>query len=275
VFPGIYDFRWDAGHFIFLGIFYSVLAIVLTTMAIALRRALGQFRSERVDALRWHADFDDLPSSVRRCRHELTGEIATRECPNGFDCRHCEKHPEFLAARTAPLASGEPLVAGFAVPEDRLYHRGHTWVRPELDGTFTIGLDDFASRLAGKPKHLKLPAVGKRLQANGTGWRTRRYGLDVRILAPIDGEVVATGGPDEGWYLKVKPLPEGTDTRHLLTPAEAKAWLLRELERLQITLTPETVGATLADGGTPIDDLSAAIPREKLDEVYAMVFLHP
>ena len=61
MFPGIYDFKWDAGHIVFLGIFYTVLAVVLTTMTVAFGRALRAFRERRVEALRWHADFDDLP----------------------------------------------------------------------------------------------------------------------------------------------------------------------------------------------------------------------
>lgn len=275
MFPGIYDFRWDAGHIIFLGIFYSVLAVVLTTMVIALKRALRAFRGERLEALAWHADFDDLPSEMRRCRHELTGETASRECPNGFDCRHCQEHPRFVAARTASFDSAAPMPAGFELPSDRLYHRGHTWVRPEVDGTFTIGLDDLGSRLIGATKEMKLPAVGSRLKVNGAGWEAKRHGLKVRILSPLDGEVIATGGPDEGWYLKVKPAPDGIDTQHLLSPDEAKAWMMRELERLQIAIAPDSVGAALADGGTPVGDLSAAIPRERLDDVYGMVFLHP
>ncbi|MHB0968526.1 MAG: hypothetical protein ACYC7A_09130 [Thermoanaerobaculia bacterium] len=44
MFPGIYEFTWDAGHIIFLGAFYTVLLIVLSTITIALFRALRIFR---------------------------------------------------------------------------------------------------------------------------------------------------------------------------------------------------------------------------------------
>ena len=273
MFPGIYDFRWDAGHIIFLGIFYSVLVIVLTTMAIAFQRALRSFRTQRVEAIRWHADFDDLPSSMRRCRHELNGEIAERECPNAFDCRHCSQHPLFVAARKSVPTGGEPRVAGFELPHDRLYHRGHTWVRPEEDGLMSVGLDDFASHLIGPAASLDLPKIGARIRTNGKGWKATRHGVGVRVLSPIDGEIVATGGPSDEWVLKVKP--DSDDTSHLLTPGEAKGWMLREIERLQMSIAPGATGATLADGGVPVDDLSLVIPRDQLDDVYGMVFLHP
>lgn len=270
MFPGIYDFKWDAGHIVFLGIFYSVLAVVLTTMTIAFARAIRSFRERRVEALRWHADFDDLPASARRCRHELTGELASRECPNGFDCRRCTKHAEF--AEVAMLLD-EPVAAGFAVPADRLYHRGHTWVQPDGDGTMTVGLDDLASHLLRDAWDVRMPAIGSHLVANGTGWETRHRGVDLRILSPLDGEVVGTNDGTDGWFMKIRPFSD--DMRHLLTPAEAKAWMLREVERLQLAMASDVVGGALADGGTPVDDLSSVIPREKLDEVYGMMFLHP
>src|SRR5512142_98168 len=159
MFPGIYDFHWDAGHIIFLGIFYAVLVVVASTITIALRRAIHDFRGNRADALRWHEEFEDLPDQWRHCRHEMTGETPNRICPNAFDCRECIEHPKFLAARKAGALPEirDRRVAGFEVPADRLYHRGHTWVKQEQGGIVTVGLDDLASHLMGKPDLLRLP----------------------------------------------------------------------------------------------------------------------
>ena len=276
MFPGIYDFRWDAGHIIFLGIFYAVLVIVASTMAIALRRTISDFRGNRADAMRWHAEFEELPDPWRRCRHELTGEIASRLCPNAFDCRECTEHPKFLAARTVGMLPEirDRRVAGFEVPADRLYHRGHTWVKQEQGGIVTVGLDDLATHLIGRPDSIRLPEIGSRVLANGTGWRAKKEGVTVRVLSPVDGEVVEVGGPDKGWYLKVKPEGGRADLRHLLTVTEAKQWMLREVERLQTSMASEGVGAALADGGVPVDDIAAAIPANRRDEVFGMMFLN-
>ncbi len=276
--PGIYEFKWDAGHIIFLGAFYTVLTIVIVTMTVAVFRAYRAFRAHRVESVRWHADFDDLPEQARRCRHELAGDVDRRTCARGFDCRRCPDHARFLdATPPAPPAhlAAACIVAGIEVPDDRLYHRGHAWVRPEADGSLTVGLDGLGSRLLGSADELRLPRPGTRLVTNGTGWIARKKNATVRVLSPVDGEVVATGSPSEGWMLKVRPSDDGWNLRHLLTPSEARPWMLREMERLQLALAIDGMGPTLADGGVPIDDMASAIPPEQLDEVCGLMFLEP
>lgn len=277
MFPGIYDFRWDAGHIIFLGAFYAVLATVVSMFALALVRTIRDFRRGRASSLIWHADFADLPAADRRCRHELMGEVDERVCENGFDCRRCAEHPKFIAARTAAKLSTtelEPRVGGFALPSDRLYHRGHTWVRQEEDGTMTVGVDDLARHLVGDRMDVIPPSVGARLVANGAGWAVRKDGHRIRVLSPVDGEVVAIGGPDDDWVLRLRPVGE-SDTRHLLSFEEARVWMLREVEKLHAALAVDGLGATLADGGLPIEDLSDAIPTRRMEDVVGQVFLEP
>jgi hypothetical protein len=94
-------------------------------------------------------------------------------------------------------------------------------------------------------------------------------------MSPIEGEVVALGGADDDWTLKIRPVGERADTRHLLSVAEARPWMLREVERLQFALAADGVGAALADGGTPVDDLAAVIPADRFDDVCGVVFLEP
>ena len=120
-------------------------------------------------------------------------------------------------------------------PADRFYHRGHTWAHPEADGTVTIGLDDLGARLLGTPDEVILPEPGTQLRANGTAFRVRRREADVRILSPVDGEVVETGGAGPRLYfLRVQTVDGKIDMRHLLRGAEVKPWMMREMERLQL-----------------------------------------
>jgi hypothetical protein len=48
---------------------------------------------------------------------------------------------------------------------------------------------------------------------------------------------------------------------------------MRELERLQISLTAEGAAPTLADGGAPVSDLAANCPQADWDAVCGHMFL--
>jgi len=224
--------------------------VVVVTMTVALFRA---WRNRRYEQIRWHSDFEELPD--RSCRYQVSGKLRKRTCPNGFDCRVCQVYPKLA----------EPAEGGLA------YHRGHTWVREEADGTCTVGLDEIGSRLVGTPDCVDLPAPGTHLSVNGTGWRMKRREADIRVLSPVEGEVVATGGPEEGWFLKVRA---AGDLRHLLRGKEARAWMTRELERLQLLLAGNA-GPALADGGVPVGDIAAAYPEADWNRVCGRMFLEP
>jgi hypothetical protein len=277
MFPWNYGFHWTTGTIIFMGAFYTVLLIVGTTVLNAVLRSRRALSKNKVEHIRWHSDFHDLPSECRTCRHVLTGEFSSRECPNAFDCRGCTTHAKLIALRPqANPVQMEEEIFGMSFPLDRFYHRGHTWVRRESDGTVTVGLDELGKRLLGKPDAVVLPQPGEHVETNGTAFRMRRRDADVAVLSPVDGEVVATGGPEQEWYLKLKPVASDEPAfRHLLRGAEVKPWLMREMERLQLALSSEIGAASLADGGVPVDDIAAAYPEADWDAVCGNMFLRP
>ncbi len=244
MFPFIYEFHWTPVHVIFLGIFFSVVIVILATLSIALLRAYKAFREQHHETIQWEAEFEDLPVAARMCRHQIAGEIAQRTCNHEFDCRSCAVHPSFLTRRAPVLAPAgkEESVFGFTMPLDRYYHRGHTWVKYEGDGIYTVGLDDFGKRMIGTPDAVELPAVGSTLTANGTGWMLKKEHAALRILSPIDGVVVQTGTVQNGWFLKVRGGEPKMETRHLLRGEEIKPWIMRELERLQVGRFTERCG---------------------------------
>jgi hypothetical protein len=264
-------------HTIFLGLFCAVLTVISATIASSLFRAAQDFRARRAEAICWQATFPDLPARERVCRHEFTGQFLHRTCDKAFDCRECQTHAALVAKRTpdtAPLPH-EAEVFGLEFPLDRFYHRGHAWAHPEPDGTVTVGLDALGARLVAEPEMIELPAVGSHIQTNGAAWHVRKRSADVRILSPLDGEVVATGGAQNGWYLKVKPDGGQLDARHLLRGAEIRPWIAREMERLQAALAPANQAPTMADGGVPIDDIAGSYPEADWDAACAEIFLQP
>jgi hypothetical protein len=98
----------------------------------------------------------------------------------------------------------------------------------------------------------------------------RKDGLDVRVLCPVDGVVLQTGGPEDDWYLRVQPLTKPADLRHLLRGDEVRAWVGKEIERLQLLDS-----ATLADGGVLVDEFIHEVPESRRDQLLGEVFLEP
>ncbi len=260
----------STGELVFLGVFYSVLLVVATTVTMSFIRAWLRRRTANVDKLRWQEEFHDLPASERHCRHEFTGEFRERVCDQSFDCRECKTHGKLVASGACSKAECEEQY-GLSIPSDRLYHRGHTWVRPEGEGVYAIGLDDLGSRIIGRADSVVLPEAGALLTANGPAWWAQRSGIDVRVLAPIDGIVTAHGAPSDDWVLKVQN--SNADLRHLLDAREAGAWLLREMERLQFAMAEEGTAPALADGGVPCEDLPKANPDANWPAVWGRMFL--
>jgi hypothetical protein len=279
--PWNYGFHFGAATYIFMGAFYIVLLVVSTTFLNALWRTRRGLDEGKVEDIRWHSDFHDLSAADRSCRHVLTGEFKNRECKHAFDCRQCKTHAKLIALHPPVHAAvsgdaAEEEIFGMSFPLDRMYHRGHTWARPEADGTVTVGLDDLGARLLGTPDAVDLPEIGSRVRVSGTAFRFHKREADVRVLSPVDGEVVETGGVDRGFYLRVKPLSGPIDMRHLLRDSEVKPWLMRELERLQLALTMEGASVpSLADGGVPVSDIAAAYPTTNWDAVCGEMFLEP
>jgi len=272
--PWNYGIHLNIGTVIFLGAFYTVLVIIATTVISAVLRSRRALSGGQTQAVRWNSDFHDLSEQERVCRHVITGELQSRVCPNGFDCRECEVHAGFL--EKAAEGNGEPVagetIFGMSFPADRLYHRGHTWVHQEPNGMLTVGLDDLGKRLLGRPDSLELPEKGAKVEVNGTAWLARKGRTEVRVICPVEGTIVETGGPDDEWYLKVRP--SSLDLKHLLCGCEVRPWLERDMERLKTSLSLACAPALIQDV-VPDTDLTAANPMADWGAVYSVMFLNP
>jgi hypothetical protein len=273
MFPWNYGFVLDKGHIIFLGVFYTVVLVVIGTLLVAALRTLRDMRRNRASSLVWHADFEELPRSERPCRHAFTGELPGRVCEFAFECGQCEKHHSLAMHDFPELLPGvidDSL--GIEIPLDRYYDRSHIWARPESDGSFTLGLDEIARRVAAHPETIELPEPGKRLAARSEAWKMRVNGTVIRVRAPFDCQVVETSESGKPWRLRVMALP-GASFTHLLRGVEVSRWMMRELERLQVMVATAAAGPSLADGGIPVDDFARACPQADWSAITAAMFL--
>ncbi len=121
------------------------------------------------------------------------------------------------------------------VPEDLYYWvREHVWVRPEDDGTITIGMTDAAQHLAGIIVTATPKKEGRKVK-KGRSTGTVESGKWVGpIKSPVNGVIVAaneavSANPKilnsdpygEGWFVRIQPNDWEADKADLLTGQEA------------------------------------------------------
>lgn len=177
-----------------------------------------------------------------------------------------------VAKREGPPKLAPSLVGGFHVPENLRYHPGHTWALSESPSLVRVGMDDFASKLAGKFERITLPQRGQWIRHGQKLCTIHRDGVTVDMVSPIEGSVAdineaivrdaQLAGKDpygEGWLLTVQSPDAKTNFRNLLGGALARWWTEESASRLQRKM-PMMLGALAQDGGVAVDNLASQIP---------------
>ena len=108
------------------------------------------------------------------------------------------------------------------VPADLRYAKSHEWLRPESDGTVTIGITDYAQNSLGDITYVQVPKVGAAFKAGETFGVVESVKAASDLFMPVAGTVVAVNGaldaaPEtvnrapytEGWMLKLRPIDAG------------------------------------------------------------------
>src|SRR3974390_2604984 len=185
------------------------------------------------------------------------------------------KQPVLQASVREPAARVVPaMVAGFQVPENVRYHAGHTWALSESRELVRVGMDDFASKLAGKIESIALPQRGRWVRQGQKTWTIFRDGKSVDMVSPIEGTVtdineavmrnpeLARKDPyGDGWLVTVQAPDSKINFPNLLGGKLARLWTEDSALRLQSRM-PMAVGARAPGGGVAVDDLTAHMPDE-------------
>lgn len=120
------------------------------------------------------------------------------------------------------------------IPNDLKYTKSHEWVRPEADGTVTVGITHHAQDLLGDMVYVESPQVGRKVAANEECAVVESVKAASDVYAPIAGEVVAVNEdvankPEMinqdaygAWMFKLKPA-NAADVNALLDAAGYKA----------------------------------------------------
>lgn len=79
-------------------------------------------------------------------------------------------------------------------PGNLKYTKSHEWVRPESDGTVSIGITFHAQEQLGDVVFVEPPAVGRKLRQGEECGVIESVKAAADIYAPLSGEVVAANG---------------------------------------------------------------------------------
>lgn len=217
-------------------------------------------------------------TTVQPCVWMAAGLVRYRLCDRDFDCGNC---PLDLALRGRGAAGGESDLpfSEPTFPDDRHYHRAHMWVLSLGPGRVRIGVDALVTSVLPRPTAVVLPARGSVLSAGRSGaWLVTSIGI-VPLVAPVDGAVCARNAAvlehpstafvapyDDGWLLEIEapgPHPDLLDRDGVARRTERQLGRLRRRVQSRIGSTALAVGPTLADGGTPVEELWRIVAPER------------
>jgi glycine cleavage system H protein len=200
------------------------------------------------------------------------------------------RSPATPAAMPAAAAPGPTLAPIDQVPPGLFFALGHTWSHLEPSGALRVGVDRLAPTLLGLPVQVELVPRGTHVHAGDTLARLHGKTRSVAVRSPVDGfigevnqAVVADplrtlADPFEtGWLYRLTPNRLAPAVKTMRVGEEARAWMRQELVRLRdlvsgLVASGRFAGATLPDGGLPIEGLAERLDPEAWAEVVDACF---
>jgi len=247
--------------------------------------------------------------------------IAYKECDMEFDCDSCslddvmrrqsavaDEPPLSALHSPAPPTGGaseetpsqrfdrqleeffQPL-STVQIPDDRLYHRCHMWVKGESARTSTIGIDHIGAYFLQPVVSVVLPQTPAKMEPKSPcAWLVLREGTialrsAVRGVATqsnailVDRPYLLLDDPyDSGWILRVERGGEKKKENDLITAEEFSPIYLKEIGVLKDRFAASFrrgqphIGSTLLDGGEPVQSIQEVLGKKKYFELIGRVF---
>lgn len=181
------------------------------------------------------------------------------------------------AARTSAMPQAPR--PWFSIVDGLYFHQGHSWARVEDKETVVIGMDDFAQKLVGAMRTIRLPMPGDEVHQGRRAWDLIVESKSIPMRSPVSGHVVAINeevlasprviNDDpyvKGWLIKVRPRGIKNDVTNLLSGDLARAWMEQTVDTLR-SRSGGTLGVVLQDGGTPVLGIAKNISQDRWHEI--------
>ncbi len=111
---------------------------------------------------------------------------------------------------------------------DLQYTKDHEWLRPESDGSLTVGITDYAQEQLGDVVYVELPEIGAALDVGAQAAVVESVKAVGEIAMPLNATVAAVnerladepelvnGDPlGDGWLMRITPAGDGGDAEFL------------------------------------------------------------
>jgi glycine cleavage system H lipoate-binding protein len=238
-------------------------------------------------------DFDgEQDAGSMKCLWMLAGVVDYKLCDRQYDCDQCPFDAAIgdgahLHRGLEETAKGDSVgginVQGYELMPMLFYHPSHLWARIEDEGTVRIGLDDFGQRLMGRVYAVDLPAPGTTVSRSVACWRVAHHAGETSIAAPVSGFVLQVNPRlsqhpslinrdpyGEGWVLVIQPADLERCLKQLYYGGKVEQWYERDIEKLyramvdMLASSLPTVGATMQDGGSRIQDFTSLLTADQM-----------
>lgn len=136
---------------------------------------------------------------------------------------------------------------GCELPEDLYYDLDYVWVRPEENGTYTIGLTDPSQTMSGRVQYVWIKDIGTHREWKKPVARIESGKWAGGIPAPFAGEIVTRNQQvldnpgliniapySDAWLVVMKPDDPANALQHLTTGAAAQQALRTWIERYDV-----------------------------------------
>ncbi|HUO25732.1 MAG TPA: glycine cleavage system protein H [Candidatus Aquilonibacter sp.] len=194
--------------------------------------------------------------------------------------------PELRAAIPRPQAPVMIKEFGFSVPQDYRFHPGHTWAMREGRENVRVGLDSFATELAGKIDRIEVVQPSRWVRQGQRLMTITADGTTFDLLSPVEGVVMAVNDDvvknpslaesdpyKDGWIAMLKSWDFLMNEKNLLQGSMVAPWMHYNVARLNKSL--ETVNPGLAqDGGVPLKGLLLKVNPELRRRLIKEFFLN-
>ena len=232
-----------------------------------------------------------------RCVWMAAGILSYQLCDREFDCDNCplDAALQMHFSRGADHQKTRPPARNGNLAEDQQdgyrYSANHCWVKVVDENVVRVGLEPKLACALLSPKAIAMPSTGDTVRVRESCCWVILEGGTIPLGAPVDGMVcsvnaavcdqpyrLCTNPYTHGWLFEIQLQGDALSTAGLLSKSEADRQYAEDCNRFNKTLlnalksNKMSVGATLADGGQALHDVSQMLGPKRYFELVKSVF---